>query len=110
MIWIDAQLSPSLATWLTASFDVEVHAVRDMGLHTADDRDIYAAARTAKAIVMTKDSDFVVLLDELGPPPQILWLTCGNTSNAYLKNILQKTFPDALNLLKQGEELVEITD
>jgi predicted nuclease of predicted toxin-antitoxin system len=108
MIWIDAQLSPYLAPWLKESFGLEAQAVRDLGLREADDREIHQSARAEKVIVMTKDSDFVVLLDELGPPPQILWITCGNTSNEFLKNVLQHTLPEALSLLKQGEPLVEI--
>ena len=59
---------------------------------------------------MTKDSDFLILLDEIGPPPQILWINCGNTSNKFLKEILKQILPDALNLLKQGEPVVEIRD
>ena len=57
---------------------------------------------------MTKDSDFVRLLDNLGTPPQLIWITCGNTSNARLKEVLTSTFPKALELLKSGEKLVEI--
>ncbi|MDF5718318.1 MAG: DUF5615 family PIN-like protein [Rhizonema sp. NSF051] len=30
--------------------------------------------------MITKDSDFVDLVDRLGTPPQIIWLTCGDTS------------------------------
>jgi predicted nuclease of predicted toxin-antitoxin system len=108
MIWIDAQLSPDLAPWLKKSFGLDTKAVRDLDLLDADDREIYQSARKANAIVMTKDSDFIILLDELGPPPQILWITCGNTSNAFLKQVLQQTLPEALKLLKQGEALVEI--
>ncbi len=110
MIWIDAQLSPQLVPWIKEAFGVEAKAVRDLGLRNADDREIYEAARIENAFVMTKDSDFVVLLDELGHPPQILWITCGNTSNKFLKKVLQETLPEALSLLKQGEPLVEIRD
>ena len=110
IIWIDAQLSPNIAPWLKECFNIEAKAVRELGLHSAADRKIYEIAKVAGAIVMTKDSDFVILLDELGPPPQILWITCGNTSNKSLKNILEKTLLEALNLLKQGEPLVEIRD
>ena len=67
MIWIDAQLSPDLALWLKESFDLEAKAVRDVGLRDAKDREIYESAMLENAIVMIKDSDFVVLLDELGP-------------------------------------------
>jgi predicted nuclease of predicted toxin-antitoxin system len=58
---------------------------------------------------MTKDRDFVELVERYGSPPQVIWLTCGNTSNARLKEILTATLPDALELLRSGERLVEIT-
>ncbi|QQE65212.1 hypothetical protein GFS31_18980 [Leptolyngbya sp. BL0902] len=57
---------------------------------------------------MTKDRDFVDLVDRLGPPPQIIWLTCGNTSNARLREILGSVLPTALEILCSGESLVEI--
>ncbi len=83
--------------------------MRDLGLRDATDHEIFMAARHAATIVMTKDSDFAYLLDRYGPPPQIIWLTFGNTSNANLKRILSKTLPQALALLQAGEKLVEIT-
>jgi len=110
IIWIDAQLSPALAPWITANFGVESHAVQELGLHRARDSPIFQAARDAEAVVMTKDSDFLVLLDRFGPPPQILWITCGNTSNARLKEVLRTSFSRAVDLLRQGERLVEIRD
>jgi len=111
IIWIDAQLSPALASWIPTNFGIECQPVRELGLLGAKDRQIFQAARDAEAVVvMTKDSDFLVLLDRLGPPPQILWITCGNTSNAHLKEILKGSLPRALDLLRQGERLVEISD
>ena len=58
---------------------------------------------------MTKDSDFVDLVCRLGTPPQIIWLTCGNVTNLYLRQILIVTLPDALERLRQGEMIVEIS-
>ncbi len=110
ILWIDAQLSPQLASWIATTFGIESRAVRDVGLHGAKDLRIFQAAREAQAVVMTKDSDFLTLLDRLGPPPAIVWVTCGNTSNAHLKQILQGSLPKALSLLRQGEPLVEISD
>ena len=109
-LWIDAQLSPALAQWLENTFGVTAIAIRDLGLRGAADIEIFRAARAADAVVMTKDSDFVDLILRLGPPPQVLWVTCGNTSNAQLKSILSATFPAAQVLLVQGEPLVEIAD
>ena len=108
MIWIDAQLSPSIAVWIKDELGLEAMALRELGLRDAEDEEIYLAARQANATVMTKDSDFVMLLERFGPPPNVLLLTCGNTSNDSLKKILKITLHDALDLFDQGDSLVEI--
>jgi len=108
-IWIDAQLSPQIASWITSEFDIDAVAVRDIGLRDADDNQIFQKAKAADCVVMTKDRDFLNLLDQYGPPPKVLWLTCGNTSNAALKELLIKTLSNALDLLDAGEQMVEIS-
>lgn len=107
-IWIDAQISPVMAEWIADNFPVKAMAVRDLGLREATDRQIFLAGKHEGVVVMTKDRDFVSLLDKFGPPPQVVWITCGNTSNARLKEILTNTLSKALELLEAGEELVEI--
>ena len=79
-IWVDAQKSPAIATWISSNYAVSAVAIRDLGLRDAEDKEIFETARQDKAVVMTKDSDFVLLLDRLAPPPQAIWITCGNTS------------------------------
>lgn len=110
ILWLDAQLSPTLASWIAETFGISATAVRSLGLRDATDREIFAAAKQAQAVVLTKDSDFVHLLERFGPPPQIIWLTCGNTSNAHLRLTLAKVLPKALALLQSGEKLIEIGD
>jgi predicted nuclease of predicted toxin-antitoxin system len=107
---LDAQLSPSLAVWLSRRFKLEAVAVRDVGLRNAEDREIFEAARKADVVVVTKDRDFVDLLEIYGPPPKVLWVTCGNTSNARMRSVLAKEFPTALELLNGDASLVELTD
>lgn len=109
-IWIDAQLPPTLANWLTETFGLETGALRDLGLRDAQDLEIFEAARAEKAVIMTKDSDFIDLVCRLGTPPQILWLTCGNVTNRNLRQLLIATLPDALEQLRQGEMIVEISN
>lgn len=77
IFWIDAQLSPLLARWLTTTSAVEAHAVRELDLRDAEDSQIFRGARDARAVVITKDKDFVQMVERLGAPPQVLWLTCG---------------------------------
>lgn len=107
-IWIDAQLSPALAEWLTRNFAVDAEHVQRLNLVEATDTAIFDAARAAGATVLTKDRDFAELVHQRGAPPQILWLTCGNTTNNEVKRILTATLRKALEILKSGEDLVEI--
>jgi predicted nuclease of predicted toxin-antitoxin system len=109
-IWIDAQLPPTLANWLSATFDLEASALRDLSLRDAQDIEIFEAARAENAVILTKDSDFIDLVCRLGTPPQILWLTCGNVTNQNLQRLLSATLPDALEQLRQGTMIVEISN
>jgi predicted nuclease of predicted toxin-antitoxin system len=107
-VWLDAHLSPGIARWLTESFDITALPVRDLGLRGAEDDTIFFEARKSADVVITKDIDFVTLLERNGSPPKIIWLTCGNTSDAALRQILVTKFPEALRLFESGENLVEI--
>jgi len=113
-LWLDAQLPPQLAHWLTDTFgtteNIEAIALRTLGLRDATDREIYTRAKTAGVVVVSKDSDFVDLVQRLGTPPQLLWVTCGNMSNARLQDVFEKTLPQALSLFREGRSVVEIGD
>ena len=109
MLWIDAQLSPALARWLSDTLGMTAHPYV-LGLRNAKDLPVFKAAPESCAVIMSKDSDFVLLLERFGPPPQMLWVTCGNTSNARLRDILHTSFPEARARLEEGEPLVEISD
>jgi len=107
-IWLDAHLSPAIASWISREFSVSAVAIRDLGLRNAKDRQIFFAARQANAVVMTKDADFVHLVEQFGPPPQVILLACGNTSNSQLRQILQRTFVQTMEWIRKGEPVVEI--
>ncbi len=109
MIWLDAQLAPSLARWITKQFNIPCKALRELKLHTAEDKKIFEKAKNENVIIITKDSDFVDLMTRLKSPPKIILLTCGNTSNKKLKEIFKNKLPVALSLLDKNP-LVEISD
>ena len=68
-IWIDAQRSPALAAWINRTFeDIEAASVRAVDLRDALDHEIFRQARQREVVVMTKDSDFIKLVEEQGPP------------------------------------------
>ncbi len=57
---------------------------------------------------MTKDRDFIQLLSTEGPPPKVIWLRLGNSSNAALQAVLSTTLTKAIELLSGSETWVEI--
>ena len=107
---VDAQLPMGLARYLTGQFNVQASHVRELGLGNADDQTIFNYARQTASIVVTKDSDFVELVYRHGTPPQIVWVTSGNTTNENLTRIFAATFASALQLISAGETMVEITE
>ena len=107
-VWIDAQLSPTIARWLRDELGVQAQAVRELSLARADDRVIFDAARKAGAVVMTKDVDFIMLLQRFGPPPQVIWLTCGNTSNLELQQVLASVWSRVQECVQEGQALIEV--
>jgi predicted nuclease of predicted toxin-antitoxin system len=50
----------------------------------------------------------VGLVQRIGPPPQLIWVTCGNVTNSNLKAIFSAVFSQALDLLASDEAIVEI--
>jgi predicted nuclease of predicted toxin-antitoxin system len=52
----------------------------------------------------------VRLLERFGSPPQVVWVTCGNTSNARLRDLFAVTWPEIRELLEAGEALVELSE
>jgi predicted nuclease of predicted toxin-antitoxin system len=110
IVWLDAQLPPTLAQWMRNDLGLEAKALRELGLRDADDADIFAKAKAAGAVLISKDSDFVDLAQRLGPPPQIVWLTCGNVTNARLKTVFARAWPNVAAMLAAGEAIVELGD
>lgn len=109
-VWVDAQLPPGLALWLREEGGVAASHVEDLGLLSASDSEIFGAAAESerRVVVITKDQDFATMVDLRGPPPQVVWLRCGNVSNSELHRIVAEAPSRAAQLLTGGERLVEV--
>jgi predicted nuclease of predicted toxin-antitoxin system len=70
---LDENLSPRLVTRLALLFPGIAH-VRDFGLNQAADRAIWEFGRTNGSTIITADSDFVALVEQLGSPPKVVYL------------------------------------
>ena len=61
IFWLNAQLPPSLAKWLTETFGVNAVTMQELGLQNAEDIEIFNAARVhvSDTVVVTNERDFV---------------------------------------------------
>ena len=107
-IWIDAHISPGIAAWITETFAVEAKSLRGLGLQEADDLEIFRRAKSEDVVFITKDADFVDLVEVRGAPPRVILLRCGNTTNRRLREIFASHLQEALDRFKEGETIVEI--
>jgi predicted nuclease of predicted toxin-antitoxin system len=87
-ILLDANISWKLVNKLTLIFGECVH-VDLIGLPVpAEDNDIWNYALKNGFIIITKDNDFLDLLDIKGCPPKVVLLKTGNNSSKALAELL----------------------
>jgi predicted nuclease of predicted toxin-antitoxin system len=84
----DQNLSHRLVAQLTAEFPGSSH-VRDVGLATAPDPDIWAFAARNGFVLVSKDTDFQQRALLYGHPPKVIWVRTGNGPTAAVAALLQ---------------------
>lgn len=81
---LDQNLSRRLLPDLVQLFPGSTQ-VQAAGLERAADSDIRDYAKQHGYAIVSKDADFVELALLRGHPPKVVWLNCGNVSNAILR-------------------------
>ncbi len=104
---VDAQLPTALAIWLRETGDEADH-VADIGLLSATDHEIWAAALARDAVLITKDRDFAEWAITRVPGPQVLWVRIGNAANLSLIVRLAAAWPQIQQNLTAGARVVEV--
>ena len=85
----DQNLSYRLVRKLEDLYPNSVH-VRDVGLETADDADVWNYAKTNVLIIVSKDSDFYQRSLLYGHPPKVIWIRRGNSTTNDIEQILRR--------------------
>jgi len=107
-ILLDANISYKLVNKLKPIFG-ECDHVDLIGLNVpAQDIDIWKYAKDNEFIIITKDEDFMNLLEIKGFPPKIVLLRTGNSSSKALFELLEKMKPTIEDLEKSEYGLLEI--
>ena len=73
----DANLSPALVKALDLQFPNSAH-VRDVGLRTATDDEIWNYSKVNEFTIVSKDTEFRERSFVKGAPPKVIWLDVGN--------------------------------
>jgi len=100
---VDAQLPPALARWIAAQGHVAEHVAIALA-PTEPDAAIVRYAIQNGAVIITKDSDFLLL----APPPSILIAATGNITNQALLALFADQFDRSVEDLANGQAVVEI--
>ncbi|MFM9903918.1 MAG: DUF5615 family PIN-like protein [Pyrinomonadaceae bacterium] len=104
---VDAQLPPGLAGWLTEKGHTATH-VNDIFLTSAEDPEIWDHAVGSDSIIITKDEDFSERLSRATDGPVVVWLRIGNATNRNLFQWLEPRWKSVIQLLEDGNRLVEV--
>ena len=91
----DQNLSPGLKETLRGLYPESLH-LRDVGLESADDLEVWAYARDHGYVIASKDSDFRQLSFAFGHPPKVIWIRRGNCSTSEIESILRDRYSDLL--------------
>ena len=94
----DENLSPVLAQRLLNCYG-ECKHVRDIGLMTAPDTDVWEFALRNELAIVTKDSDFRHRCSLHGHPPKVIWIALGNCSTRTVEDLLREHVAEVAEFL-----------
>lgn len=84
----DQNLSSRLVALLRDLYPGSLH-VRDCGLKSAPDPDVWEYAKRNGLAIVTRDSDFRDRSLLRGSPPKVIWLAVENCSTAYVEFLIR---------------------
>ena len=85
----DANVSPALVRALNLQFPNSAH-VRDVGLGTATDDEIWNYSKVNDFTIVSKDTDFRERSFVRGAPPKVIWLDVGNAGTGDIIALVQR--------------------
>lgn len=104
---VDNQLPPALVR-LFEGAGVNAAHVRDVGLQTATDREIWQYAAAKECVVVSKDEDFLHLSTHDSAGPAFIWVRLGNCRTDALLAAFNAVLPRVVQSLSEGERVIEI--
>lgn len=85
----DENLSHTLAEQLSDLFPDSTH-VRNIGLRSADDPDVWKYAVENTYVIVSKDADMHDRSLLYGFPPKVIWIRLGNCSTRQVESLIRQ--------------------
>ena len=106
---VDEQLPPALAPWITANFEgIEAVSLAHLNMLGKPDHTLFREFAKPGTLVLSKDDDWLAMVRQWGPPPQLIKLSLPNCRNTALRQHLADTLPQALAAIRSGSAFVLI--
>lgn len=86
---LDQNLSHILLAALLVEFPESTH-VRDVGLASSSDREVWEFARDNGFTIMSKDNDFRQRSFVEGHPPKVVWIRLDNCTTLEIESLLNE--------------------
>jgi predicted nuclease of predicted toxin-antitoxin system len=84
--------------------------IRRIGLAQANDRAIWQYAGMNAFALVSLDGDFAEMAALLGPPPQVIWLRCGNQPTSTIERLPRLHHEAIAALEREGAACLEVYD
>lgn len=104
---VDAQLPVSLAKAICSEGYKAEHVARALQLDV-EDTEIWELAKRDSLVIISKDDDFAKRSNQAKVAPVVTWIRVGNICNKALIDWFLKLLPQVIELIKQGNVLIEI--
>ena len=98
----DQNLSFRLAPALLDFFPQSIH-VREVKMETATDQIIWDYVAKNDFTIISKDSEFHQRSFLLGPPPKVIWISCGNASTDEILSLIRSSKNRIIDFQRDSE-------
>jgi predicted nuclease of predicted toxin-antitoxin system len=105
---LDQNISHELAARLTSIYPGSLH-VRDLGMRSAVDHDIWDYAKNNGLTFVSKEGDYHQMSLLYGAPPKVIWMRVGNISTAAIEHLLRTRQADIADFLT-GDGALMVVD
>jgi predicted nuclease of predicted toxin-antitoxin system len=99
---LDENLSPTLGDLLAGIYPDTAH-VRELGLKSAPDPEVWAHAAKHGYTIVTKDADFHHRSFLQGHPPKVIWIRLGNCSTRDIAKLFMARKEQVETFLRSAE-------